>query len=123
PSGAWSNTGVAACGCLASSMPWPRSASSLLRRYSMHNPDDIMDVMHRIHVATDQRCGDGKWKPANPMWPEVMKACWPDMYFLAPSKVPDGWCDIMLAFSDHLVEIAPGAKVTDAFEDTVHGGL
>lgn len=74
----------------------------------------------RTEIVRRRRCL-GVWQPPPADWPEIVRRTWPSLIRHAPSKVPDGWCDLILAMADHL----DGRQITivDAFEDPVTGKL
>lgn len=81
------------------------------------------DCMVRVGIVRRRRCGGDDWKPPHPEWATVVSRSWPIMFYRQPAKVPDGWCDIILAMADHLTVIGKEPKIIDTFEDYLSGHL
>lgn len=82
----------------------------------------LVVARQRIADVRQRRCGP-KWSPPPPDWAQAVRRAWPAIFHLAPSRVPDGWCDLLLALVDHLAEIGGEPKILDAFEDMLSGSL
>lgn len=79
------------------------------------------DAHDRIMAIRHRRCGSDKWLSPPPSWREIVRSTWPQVIRNAPPRVPDGWCDIVLAMADHLED--RGVSVTNMLEDGATGRL
>ena len=89
----------------------------------MISTDAVIDVHRRIRAARLSRCGGDEWvqPPAN--WAKIIRESWPLVWSQEPSRCPDGWVDLLMAFSEHAVELGGGGLYHDAFENVITGKL
>lgn len=89
----------------------------------MIDPEMMIDILYRIEETRRARCG-ARWVSPPADWPVIVKKAWPRLWAEAPSIVPAGWCDLLMAFSEHMIEIADGRDLSfSAMPDLHTGGL
>lgn len=80
-----------------------------------------IEVFRRVDGIRRRRIGDDEWRPPPAGWHEIVRATWPELIRHPPTRVPDGWVDIILAMADQL----DGRQITirKCFEDLRTGSL
>lgn len=89
----------------------------------MIDPEGAIDILYRIDTVRDARCGGSAWVPPPADWADIVQRSWPQVW-RTTLDVPGGWCDLVMAFSEHMTEIAEGRRMAfEAGVDFETGGI
>lgn len=74
----------------------------------MITTDQAFDIHGRIRAARRSRCGGDALVQPPTNWAAIVRERWPLVWSQDPSRCPDGWVDLLMAFSEHAMQIAGG---------------